>query len=180
VLDNDAVYRDRLEGFVNVDNTAKSTHSNGIFRGLSTASSHRSPRAEARLPATAEELTRAHLLRARRESFRFTTATVTKSSPFVDPCDCRAYTAEHCLPAAFLTSVSAATNAHQLQPWTNSLPSKNAIASPRATIEASQNSRRTHWIHDLRPGAAQKKAGHYEGRTRDLGVSRMKAISTTL
>jgi hypothetical protein len=25
-----------------------------------------------------------------------------------------------------------------------------------------------------------KKDGHYEGRTRDLGVSRMKAISTTL
>ena len=27
---------------------------------------------------------------------------------------------------------------------------------------------------------AAKKDGHYEGRTRDLGVSRMKAISTTL
>lgn len=28
--------------------------------------------------------------------------------------------------------------------------------------------------------ANSKKDGHYEGRTRDLGVSRMKAISTTL
>ena len=49
------------------------------------------------------------------------------------------------------------------------------LATPATTKSNGINSQA-----EVQGANGRKKDGHYEGRTRDLGVSRMKAISTTL
>ena len=69
---------------------------------------------------------------------------------------------------------------------TSAAPSRSIGGRPRANFgnppHTSQPSRYRGGKIFVKPSDSQQqqKDGHYEGRTRDLGVTRMKAISTTL